>query len=239
MLISVIVVVGLASGGYLTHRSLSHTNGHDAIVDTGSGPSGTSVLLAAQPAVSGPVIPAPVGSPSPSRSPSAHGTPKPTSTPKPTHTTAKPPPVTVPPATSAIVGQLLAQINQFRTRHGLAPYTLLGGLNASAHKHNLKMMGSCGMSHQCPGEPGLGERVSAQGVSWSYCGENIGYSRPHPDTAAGRVAAAEGITTAMYNEKPPNDGHRQNLLSTRFHHIGIDVVRTSSGTVWLTQDFSD
>jgi uncharacterized protein YkwD len=43
----------------------------------------------------------------------------------------------------------------------------------------------------------------------------------------------------MFNEKPPNDGHRQNLLSKTFTHIGIDVVRDSHGTVWLTQDFTD
>ena len=41
----------------------------------------------------------------------------------------------------------------------------------------------------------------------------------------------------MYNEKPPGDGHRQNLLSASFAAIGIDVIRDSRGTVWLTQDF--
>ena len=53
------------------------------------------------------------------------------------------------------------------------------------------------------------------------------------------VAAAEALTQSMYDETPPNDGHRLNLLSSTFHHIGIDVQRDSSGNVWLTQDFSD
>jgi uncharacterized protein YkwD len=43
----------------------------------------------------------------------------------------------------------------------------------------------------------------------------------------------------MLNEQPPNDGHRLNILSTSFTHIGIAVYRDSSGTVWLTQDFSN
>jgi len=43
---------------------------------------------------------------------------------------------------------------------------------------------------------------------------------------------------AMYKEKAPNDGHRRNILSRGFTLIGIDVVRDSKGTVWLTQDFA-
>ena len=43
----------------------------------------------------------------------------------------------------------------------------------------------------------------------------------------------------MLNEKPPDDGHRKNILSSSFTHIGIAVFRDSSGTVWLTQDFSN
>jgi len=47
------------------------------------------------------------------------------------------------------------------------------------------------------------------------------------------------LTQDMLNEQPPNDGHRMNILSTSFTHIGIAVYRGSSGTVWLTQDFSN
>ena len=41
------------------------------------------------------------------------------------------------------------------------------------------------------------------------------------------------------NEQPPDDGHRMNILSSTFTHIGITVYRSGSGTVWLTQDFSN
>ena len=53
------------------------------------------------------------------------------------------------------------------------------------------------------------------------------------------AAMAVGLTQSMLNEQPPNDGHRMNILSTTFTHIGIAVYRDSSGTVWLTQDFSN
>jgi uncharacterized protein YkwD len=43
----------------------------------------------------------------------------------------------------------------------------------------------------------------------------------------------------MLNEKPPDDGHRRNILSSSFTHIGIAIHRDAPGTVCLTQDFSD
>jgi uncharacterized protein YkwD len=154
----------------------------------------------------------------------------------PTPTPSKRP---APPAGGTVIDQLLAQINDLRAQHGLPPYTLLAGLDASAHAHNVRMMAGCGLSHQCPGEASLGDRISAQGVHWSTCGENIGWSGPHPNTTSAILAAAEALTQSMYDEQPPNDGHRLNLLSSSFHHVGIDVQRDSSGNVWLTQDFSN
>ena len=50
---------------------------------------------------------------------------------------------------------------------------------------------------------------------------------------------AKELTRAMLNERPPDDGHRKNILSSAFHHIGIAIFRDRHGTVWLTQDFSN
>jgi uncharacterized protein YkwD len=101
------------------------------------------------------------------------------------------------------------------------------------------MAGGCGLSHQCPGEPELGARESAAGVAWSACGENIGEGGPVADSTAAITQMAVTLTQDMLNEKPPDDGHRRNILSGSFTHIGIAVHRTPSGTVWLTQDFSN
>jgi len=101
------------------------------------------------------------------------------------------------------------------------------------------MAGGCGLSHQCSGEPSLGARETAAGVHWTSAGENIGEGGPVADTSAAIAQMAVGLTQAMLNEKPPGDGHRRNILSSSFTHIGIAVFRDSSGTVWLTQDFSN
>ncbi|MFG2823993.1 CAP domain-containing protein [Kitasatospora sp. NPDC048365] len=137
------------------------------------------------------------------------------------------------------VQQVLALINSARAGQGLPPYTLTGGLTAAAAGHNAVMSGGCGLSHQCPGEPAVGGRESAQGVHWGAAGENIGRGGPVSTGTADIAAQAVRLTQSMLDEKPPEDGHRRNLLSRSFTHVGIAVYRDSAGTVWLTQDFSD
>jgi uncharacterized protein YkwD len=135
--------------------------------------------------------------------------------------------------------QVLALINQARATAGLPALTLTAGLESTSSAHNLLMADGCGLSHQCPGEPPIGDRETAAGVDWTAAGENIGEGGPVADTTAAIASMAVGLTQSMLNEQPPNDGHRLNILSTTFTHIGIAVYRDSSGTVWLTQDFSN
>jgi uncharacterized protein YkwD len=142
-------------------------------------------------------------------------------------------------SSGSAAAQVLALINQARSAAGLRPLTITAGLNSSASAHNSRMGGGCGLSHQCPGEADLGARETAAGVHWTAAGENIGEGGPVANTSAAIAQMAVGLTQAMLNEKPPDDGHRRNILSSSFTHIGIAVFRDSSGTVWLTQDFSN
>jgi uncharacterized protein YkwD len=139
----------------------------------------------------------------------------------------------------AAAQQVLALINKARAQAGLPAYTVSAGLNTSAGRHNAVMAAGCGLSHQCPGEPALGARETAAGVHWTAAGENIGEGGPVAGTEAAIAQLAVGLTQSMLNEKPPDDGHRLNILSSTFSHVGIAVYRDSSGTVWLTQDFSN
>jgi uncharacterized protein YkwD len=135
--------------------------------------------------------------------------------------------------------QVLALINQARAQAGLAALSFSSGLDQSASQHNSTMASGCGLSHQCPGEPAIGDRETAAGVHWTAAGENIGEEGPVSDTTTAIAQAAVALTQDMLNEQPPNDGHRLNILSTSYAHIGIAVYRGSDGTVWLTQDFSN
>jgi uncharacterized protein YkwD len=139
----------------------------------------------------------------------------------------------------APAAQVLALINQARAAAGLPALTLTAGLETTSSAHNRLMADGCGLSHQCPGEPPIGDRETAAGVDWTAAGENIGEGGPVADTTTAIGAMAVGLTQSMLNEQPPDDGHRLNILSTTFTHIGIAVYRDGSGTVWLTQDFSN
>jgi uncharacterized protein YkwD len=164
---------------------------------------------------------------------------KATVTPKPRRTTKPPskPASNDAPATSdAILDAVLSHINDARAEAGLPAYTFNASLSKASALHNQLMIDGCGLSHQCPGEGGIGDRFSAQGVQWTAAGENIGFGSSGSSQAA-IIQAANGLTDSMLAETPPNDGHRKNLLSGSFKRIGLSVVRDSSGRTWLTQDF--
>ena len=135
--------------------------------------------------------------------------------------------------------RVLALINRARAQAGLPPLAFSTGLDNSADGHNTTMASGCGLSHQCPGEPPLGTRETDAGVHWTSAGENIGEGGPVAGTGPAIAQMAAGLTQDMLNEKSPDDGHRLNILSSTFQHIGIAVLRSSSGTVWMTQDFSN
>ncbi len=137
--------------------------------------------------------------------------------------------------TSQLEQQLLQLINQDRAAQGLYAYVLSSVMSAGAYAHSVTMGStSCGLSHQCPGEPAPCQRVSNEGISWTSCGENVGYSSPDPTA----WAAVQGLEKDMLDEQPPDDGHRLNLLNTSYHRIGIGIYIDSRGYVWLTEDFA-
>jgi len=134
--------------------------------------------------------------------------------------------------------QLLKQINQDRAANNLPALAWEPRLEQSAHKHDLVMSAGCGLQHQCPNEPDLGTRISNQGVQWQTVGENIGEGGPvFSNSDAWNMVL--NMHQGMMAEKPPDDGHRRNLLSKDFHRIGISIYIDAHNTLWLTEDFAN
>jgi uncharacterized protein YkwD len=230
--VAIAAAIYLTAGGGFAQLGLSR-NGP-------AQPTPTPAASAASPASANPASATSSPSPSPSASPSrrAHKRhPRPAQAPA--SPSPGPAPTTAPPSQDAAVNQVLALINQARAQAGLPAYSFLAGLNSSAAAHNARMAAGCGLSHQCPGEPALGTRETDAGVTWTAAGENIGEGGPVSDTSAAIAQMAVGLTQDMLNEKPPDDGHRLNILSSTFTSIGIAVTIDSSGTVWMTQDFAN
>jgi uncharacterized protein YkwD len=217
------------------------------------GPASSSPLVSDSGGPGSSVSPTTGASGTPSTAPSSTAPPAsmPASVAPPPHSAPPPPPAPKPTpkpsasasqgtgtASSAAAAQVLAVINQARAQQGLPALTVSSGLNASSAAHTSVMAGDCGLSHQCPGEPPLGTRISNAGVQWTSAGENIGEGGPVGNNTTAITQMAVNLTQSMLNERPPDDGHRMNILSSSFRFTGITVFIDSKGTVWMTQDFS-
>jgi uncharacterized protein YkwD len=137
-------------------------------------------------------------------------------------------------ATENQIAQAVFQaINHSRAANGLPPLKWSTALANSARQHNLAMQAANTLSHQLPGEAGLGDRERQQGVSWSWAAENVGESSDQS------VNGALALHQAMMSEQPPNDGHRQNILTTNGTIVGIAIlIDQQHGQLWLTEDFA-
>jgi len=148
---------------------------------------------------------------------------------------ASPAAASIPPRTAlekTIDWAIFDMINAERAAHGLRPLTMSPALRLSSRRHNLHMAAYNEMSHQLPGEPNFAQREQNAGYNWSWAGENIAWNS---DMSLAGVKLLERI---MYNEKPPDDGHRLNILNTHFRNVGVDVYMDKTHhKVWLTTDF--
>ena len=129
-----------------------------------------------------------------------------------------PPPAPAPPAPNASdEARALQLLNGERSKAGLAPLQLSGGIRSVARSWSTHMAGS-GLAHN----PDVSGDLRRAGVSgWSTAGENVGYGRS--------VDSVHG----MFMGSP---AHRDNILSSAFTHVGIGVVH-AGGKVWVTMDF--
>jgi uncharacterized protein YkwD len=137
------------------------------------------------------------------------------------------------PAEVGAANRVFALLNSQRAANHLPALAWSPALVNSAHSHNVAMGRVNVLSHQLSGERAVGDRIRAAGVNWHLAAENIGW------TTNLTTAGATGMQQAMYNEKAPNDGHRQNILSRSVRYVGVDVVIGPAGKLWLTTDFAD
>ncbi len=135
-------------------------------------------------------------------------------------------------AEQTISRRVLWLINAQRRAHGLRPVHMNWDLRTSARRHNMRMMRADMMSHQLPGEPVFTRRMSQAGYNWSWAGENVGWNS---QMTGGGVLVLQRM---MYRERPPEDGHRQNILNGAYTNVGVDVLMDyRHHRVWLTTDF--
>ena len=121
---------------------------------------------------------------------------------------------------SQLQGALLAQINAFRSAHGLARLRVSGALDAVADGHSAQMARLGYFSHNSANGQSFSARIaqaySPRGYrSWTV-GENLVWGGP--DIGASRAFR-------LWLASPP---HRENLLNAHWREVGLGAVHSSS-----------
>lgn len=118
--------------------------------------------------------------------------------------------------------QALTLLNQDRAKYGLAALKYNSQLTSLARSYAQDMIRRGYFSHYNPEGQSPFDRMSQAGISYKSAGENLAINSSVP--------SAE---TAFMN----SPGHRANILNSGYTEVGIGVVRTSSGQVYVVQEF--
>ena len=174
--------------------------------------------------------PAPIQQPEPKQTAPAPKQPAPAPAPAPKQTTPAPKQTTPPPkqpaqtpttgAVSQYVQQVIDLTNAQRSKNGLPALKTDAQLNGVAQKKSLDMQQKNYFSHTSPTYGSPFDMMRDFGVTYKSAGENI---------AQGQRTPQEVVTAWMNSE-----GHRKNILSANFTHIGVGYEAT--GKHW-TQMF--
>lgn len=119
--------------------------------------------------------------------------------------------------------QVLQLVNKERTSRGLSPLTLNTELSRVARIKSADMIDKKYFSHTSPTYGSPFDMMEAFGLRFSAAGENIAY---------GQKTAQEVMNVWMNSS-----GHRANILSEAYTHIGIGVAKMANGTLYWTQMF--
>lgn len=129
----------------------------------------------------------------------------------------------VPDGETAMMAEVLTLVNQERAKVGAPALALHTGLQRAALLKSKDMADKNYFDHQSPTYGSPYDLLRSQGISFSAAGENI---------AAGH-RTAESVMEGWMN----SPGHRANILSSDFTHIGIGIYRGGSYGIYHTQLF--
>ncbi len=136
----------------------------------------------------------------------------------------------------AVRARLVNQINAHRHAYGL-PSLVLDPIAQRAAQFQAEDMEASGvMRHQDSDGRTPMKRYLAFGGHAALYGENVAY---YGDTISESDAAWQAVAkldAMMMSEKPPSDGHRENILSPDYKAIGIGVAVGQNG-LYIAEDF--
>ena len=125
-------------------------------------------------------------------------------------------------AEAAIADDLVDRLNDERVGRGLAPLSRDPHLDALAREWSGEMAAEQRFEHR--DLEALHDRGDVD--AYRHIGENLFRALD------GRASAGEAHLEWMRS-----DGHRQNLLEQNYNRVGVGVVCTDDGDLWVTQKF--
>lgn len=131
-------------------------------------------------------------------------------------------------STQAIYGESKLNFhctNAFRVLHGKNILNWSDEAAKAAQLHSQDMADNNYFSHDSIDGRRFSQRISAQGINWTTCGENI---------SAGRISGF-----MSYCGWVNSSGHRDNMLQDKYTHLGVGGAYNSNSTygAYFTQDF--
>jgi hypothetical protein len=116
--------------------------------------------------------------------------------------------------------RVLSMVNSTRASRGLPPLELVDELVTLARQQSVRMVEQNNLFHN----PNLKSDLDAIGLDWAWSGENVGIG---PDVDA--------VEQAFLNSQH----HLENIVRSNYNSIGVGVVGTATGYVYVTQVFAE
>ena len=123
--------------------------------------------------------------------------------------------------------RIFQAINQVRQENKLPALKLNVKMAEVARSHSARMATKRFFSHEDPKFGGPNNRLSAAGIAWRLCGENI----------FEEYGARDPVGTAVRGWMQ-SSGHRKNILTKGFTYTGVGVAIGRDGAYTITQMFA-
>jgi uncharacterized protein YkwD len=134
---------------------------------------------------------------------------------------------------SDFITRAIARTNGYRAKYApnCPQLRYNAQLTLAAYGHSADMAQHGFLNHTGSNGSTVPQRIAAAGYHYTTWAENVTWYAPTPEQAV----------DDWFNETPPNDGHRRNILGCTLHDVGIgfyDNPHDSAGArYYWTQDF--
>lgn len=125
---------------------------------------------------------------------------------------------------SSFKQEVLRLVNKERAKEGLNPLTMDAKLSSVAQIKSQEMVDYNYFNHVSPVSGTPFELMKKHGITYRIAGENIAKAYNNP----------EDVVKAWMN----SEGHRKNIMNSRFSKLGVGVAKTSKGVCYWTQMFT-